>query len=96
MSKNKFDNFFNDPSSIIKDEKFQPTFEQKIHGLMLLVSKRPDWYCDPAIRLILVTIVADVNSELAAIMKRGEEPCVWRCVHDAPQRHDPPDAGVRL
>ena len=74
MSKNKFDNFFNDPSSVIKDEKFKPTFEQKIHGLMLLVSKRPDWYCDPAIRLILVNIVADVNNDLAAILERGEEP----------------------
>ena len=74
MSKNKFDNFFNDPSSVIKDEKFKPTFEQKIHGLMLLVSKRPDWYCNPDIRLVLVNIVADVNNDLQEIMERGEEP----------------------
>jgi len=74
MSKNKFDNFFNDPTNIIKDEKFQPSFEQKIHGVMLLVSKRPDWYCNPEIRLILVNIVADVNAELQKILDRGEEP----------------------
>lgn len=74
MSKNKFNNFFNDPTSVIKDEKFKPTFEQKIQGVMLLVSKRPDWYCDPVIREVLVNIVADVNGELQEIMERGEEP----------------------
>ncbi len=70
MSKNKFDNFFNDPTSVIKDEKFRPTFTQKIEGVILLVSKRPDWYCNPEIRQVVVNIVADVNSDLHDMLER--------------------------
>jgi hypothetical protein len=72
--KNKFENFFNDPTNVIKDKKFQPSLEQKVQSLMLMAGKFPNWWNQQPLRLMVATISHECTRELGEMMERGEKP----------------------
>ena len=71
---NKFENFFNDPTKVLKDKKFQPSLEQKVQSLMIMASKFPNWWNEQPLRLMVATLSYDCNRELKEMMEAGKHP----------------------
>lgn len=71
---NKFSNFFNDPTKVLKEKKFQPTLEQKVEALMLMAGKFPNWWQEQPLRLMVAGMAHDCTCELGEILDRGEKP----------------------
>lgn len=71
---NKFDNFFNDPTKIMGDKKFQPTLSMKVETLMALAGRNPYWWKNPDARLGMASLIHDCNCDLSECMDTGEKP----------------------
>lgn len=71
---NKFKDFFNDPTPILKDKKFQPSLQQKIEALMLMTGKFPNWWNEQPLRLMVAGMAHDCTREVAEMLDQGKKP----------------------